>query len=449
MNERCVNIPLKYFRFVIISLNVLLGVTSLSIYFTFRMDSYVNILNQSIPTISIILIFVSAYYTMVEQKYIMHKCINKELASINSGFSDKVCWEILGELTNNYLNNNLPPKLIDSKTSSKRTQNRKKLVVLYVLSFVIGVLISLFFFRIQIFIISSCIFILLCIYADYFEHVNRYAKEYDSRTITSFEKTNKYRGLAKLYLEEYEQTKFNDDSKFYDELENREHSLDCKKHILQMDIDQVKNKGIIVSLLLMLLNLMLTIPITEKYLTYLFDILQVGMRGEFIYNFVYFFVMIITVVLNILSCCEEKNVEIHVKKTLMTYMDNCSKYDAEYRNISDEISKLIECRGVFQYTIKRLDENVFIEQVAWKDRMLFGHRMYTHIPRLKLTMLLSGIIAVSLSSLFWGLCWWYVLYILLVFVLYRILLKYYLPKAGKKKIVNWCIYLEKQKQEKE
>lgn len=447
MNERTIKINLSMIRMILIICNMVFAVTTVSVFFASELEGYVRIIKQALPTISIVLIFLASWFAKIEQKCIMHRSLDGLLSEKKCiGYSFDALQEILKEITANSINNNLPPKVIESGTSKKRIQNRRGLVCAFVVIFFMSLWASICFSKPTIFLMVVCIVILICIYADYFQHVNRYAKEYDRRTTVN-EKPNKNRGLAKLYLEEYKKTKFNRDAKFYAEVEYKEHSIGCKRHILEMSIDHMGNSGIIISAFLTFLNLMLTLPLTEQFLLSFFKVTESRARGDFLYNFVYFSIMATTVALNIMSCCQEKNVEDCIKKSLITYMDNDISFNKEYEKNKVDISLLIKYRGVFQFTIQELDENRKIEDIAWEDRMLFVHRMHTHVPRLQLTILLFLLIIVFISISIGGLHWWYLFYVAIALILYQILLKYYLPIVGKKKIITWCERLNKEEEE--
>ena len=60
--------------------------------------------------------------------------------------------------------------------------------------------------------------IIAYIYADYVPHSQKYAENYDKLFIAENEKPSALRGLGRIYLEEYQKTRFRKKDKYYKEM---------------------------------------------------------------------------------------------------------------------------------------------------------------------------------------------------------------------------------------
>lgn len=119
---------------------------------------------------------------------------------------------------------------------------------LHILLFVVILVYGYFCIRFQsifLFCAGVSLVLLTYLYADYIPHAVRYAETYD-KYIEKKEKGNSTRGLALIYLEEYQKTNFDRNHKFYKEVSRYDFDSDnrvqdnCIKHILFMKADSIR-----------------------------------------------------------------------------------------------------------------------------------------------------------------------------------------------------------------
>ena len=243
-------------KWIIIGVSILVIIATISLSLSDDKTWYTQTIKYALPVVSALLIVCSEFYARVEQKMVLHDVVRQKTIPSGQIFSQEAVEGILQEYSGNYMDNSLPPKEFPDKTSDERAKFRK--VLIYSAIIVLGTvfLISVFCHIQYLFVAVACASSIIYIYIDYIRHARRYAQKYDRRFTK--DKADAYRGLARLYLEEYKKTKFDQSHAFYREIQEKEHSLECKKHILNMSLDHVNNVSLILGIILMLLNIILS-----------------------------------------------------------------------------------------------------------------------------------------------------------------------------------------------
>lgn len=301
------------------------------------------------------------------------------------------------------------------------------------------------------FVMSICLLIITYLYADYIPHTVYYSKHYDSLFITDKNNTKSFRGLARIYLEEYRQTQFNLNDKFYKKINEYledEHSViqdECIKHTLYMNANSCNSINVVVSIIIMFFNVLLVLPGAAD------QIIQ-NITGNFVVNCNYFsgiMILLINIIfasVNISALykyAEESNMIYSIYEALKSqdFRDRLHIYNDLLRKDPKNL-EIMRARGIFTFCSTYMDENKNLDSVDLKYKMLFSHRYYANKPRFIITACLLFVAMIS-SMIKYGLNYYLCLIIAFGYIILSILFFYlYLPILGKTIIKKNCHKLD-------
>lgn len=106
-----------------------------------------------------------------------------------------------------------------SQLEEARAELRSGIKIMLACAIIYGIII--FFIKIinlQWALVGGLVMIIAYIYADYVPHSQKYAENYDKLFIVENEKPSALRGLGRIYLEEYQKTRFRKKDKYYKEM---------------------------------------------------------------------------------------------------------------------------------------------------------------------------------------------------------------------------------------
>lgn len=304
---------------------------------------------------------------------------------------------------------------------------------------------------------SICILCIGYLYADYVPHTSSYAKNYDMIFVNDWKSATKNRGLARIYLEEYEKTRFKKRNPLYKEFsvytynENSMQQEQCIKNILRMGLDTVDNYGLIFSIVLTALNIFFIEPNAVSYIVSDF-IKNININPNMINALMQMTIIIVFSSINLLSFkkyeseCERARALIELI-TKGSTEERFNEYKRHY-----ERNKAIRSRGIFVSCATYMDKknpDQSLDTIDLQYRMLFTHRLDANLSRFWTTVFLSGIallcflldFAVPLTTI--GFLYAVLLITVIIFRLFI------LERLGKKRIVKYCKELLIQKQMEE
>ncbi len=324
---------------------------------------------------------------------------------------------------------------------------------LHILLFVVILVYGYFCIRFQsifLFCAGVSLVLLTYLYADYIPHAVRYAETYD-KYIEKKEKGNSTRGLALIYLEEYQKTNFDRNHKFYKEVSRYDFDSDnrvqdnCIKHILFMKADSIRCPEIVHNILLMVINWVLVVPNLSDYI--LKELMgEVKINKFIVRTMLAVTINVIIAVINIIICvtykekCEKIRVIFNVIND--TKKDGRKKRFDEYENWlkNDRRSKFeaIRSRGVFVYCSTFISDKKSLNSIPLKYRMLYTHKYYTNVLRFRITVALLMFCMVTLLleySVPIQIIFFLSLIYLLIVLLFGMIV---LPNLGKSRISKRC-----------
>lgn len=284
------------------------------------------------------------------------------------------------------------------------------------------------------------------IYADYLPHAKAYAEKYD-RKFTKDGKENSTRGLARIYLEEYEQTNFNKTE--YEKLNNSNDtaSPDIKymKSVLWARIDSISNSYITYAIALLIINILALYP--ELYKGVLDDVVDVT-RNTF--NFVLMVISVMASFAMFMSSVKQsekyKKDQEEINKIIGTFLSSDSNRIKKCYSklISGVDGDLFRVRGAFFYTMKCIDDGIDLSTVPLGCKMLFMHKSIANIPRLKNTMILLTVSIVLVLIEFSGITTVLLIPVMANAFIYFLVKKLVLPNLGKNRIISICEEIKKE-----
>lgn len=324
---------------------------------------------------------------------------------------------------------------------------------LHILLFVVILVYGYFCIRFQsifLFCAGVSLVLLAYLYADYIPHAVRYAETYD-KYIEKKEKGNSTRGLALIYLEEYQKTNFDRNHEFYKEVSrydfdsNNRVQDNCIKHILFMKADSIRCPEIVHNILLMVINWVLVIPNLSDYI--LKELMgEVKINMFIVRTMLSVTINVIIAVINIIICVtyKEKCEKIQTISNMIndTKKDGRKKRFDEYENLlkNDRRSKFeaIRARGVFVYCSTFISDKKPLNSIPLKYRMLYIHKYYTNVLRFRITVALLMLCMVTLL-LEYSVSILTILLLSFIYLLIALLFgKIILPNIGKKRISKRC-----------
>lgn len=399
-----------------------------------------KVLTNIASVLSVFSIAVGNNYSKMQEKMIFSKAIREKY----SDYENEEMRNLIVEYAENSKDNVLPPKEIKNNTNVSRNHQRQIMLygifVLIMVEFIVA-------YRMKwgyIFVAVICLESMAYMYLDYFGHVKRYAQKYDDKVLKQkglVEKPNTMRGLARIYLDEYKRTKLDISHSFY--REKKTYCTECKRQIIRMAVDKSNNYMQVFGYILMFINIMFLMPETETFLIQIFDVFNFKMNSRTAYLGLYFIVICIAMILNLYSLPNFKRINKKQNLAFLTYLEKDRDFANTYEKYKKNLTELVKCRGIFQHTIAELDKpDIFIEDIPIDNRMLFIHRAETHISRLQITITLSYVTFVMLLRHILGVSRLFLLITIVLAVLfigfYWVLKLYYLPVAGKKKVIEQC-----------
>lgn len=288
-----------------------------------------------------------------------------------------------------------------------------------------------------------CLLCIAFIYADYIPHAYSYAKKYDSIFINNWMDSSYIKGLARIYLEEYEATGFRrncpryNDLSIYDYDENDVQQEECIRNILRMGLDSSKNYGLVFSIVLTAFNIMFIKPdAVDLIALQLVENVEIG--KEKIFYLLLLAVNIVFAAINLLSFSDYK-AECEREKyliMLLTKGDKKARFDEYKKNF--ENNRTIRARGIFVLCSTYIDQKKSLDLVDLQYRMLFIHRLDANLSRFWSTVVLGGMALLCFLIHFhfsWRLIGilFAVLFVVAVFFRFWIL-----EKVGKMGIIKQC-----------
>lgn len=302
--------------------------------------------------------------------------------------------------------------------------------------------------NIVIFSLCICLLVITHIYADYIPHLLNYLKMYDSIDIDEKEKPNAFRGLSKIYKDEYSKTGFEKGNHNYTEISNYTEKSNCEdqdKCIKNMLFMTAKAKQLTIfpySVIIMFFNILFIIPNVADYIlnSTLYDL---NINNAFITNFITSFclfllntIFLIINISNLLVYYEKCDTTKRIYEALDgTYNKRLEAYN-EFKEKNRKKTELMLIRGVFVHCANRIAEYQSIDSVDLKYRMLFSHRFIASKPRLRITFIML-FASIALALLNYRVDIVLSIIILLSFVALFLLFVFMLPIIEKKIIIHY------------
>lgn len=426
----------KIIGFVNIVLSIVLLLLSLStvIYPLFpevkNIMRYVNVVSAIIIVLQVIVICLSHKYEKIVESEIFH-------------MSKRQVYE------------RTKPYSRENTMQDARDELRFGLhILLFAVILVYGYL-CIKFHCVLLFFSGTGLILLAYIYADYIPHAMRYAKLYDKKFIEVKEKADSIRGLARIYLEEYQITNFDRNHSFYKEVslydfDDNKIQDSCIKYILFMKADSIRIPEIVYSIFLMVVNWILVVPNLAGYIIKEFagdtnvDMLIVKSMLSVIVN-------VIIAIINIIICVKYKEKCEEIKKLSDMINDTkkgsrksrFKKYEEIQKSESRSKFEAIRARGVFVYCSAFIGNGKSLNDIPLKYRMMYLHKYYTNILRFRITVALLMFCMVTL--LIEHSVPIPIIFVLLLISLLAALLfgKFILPNLGKRRIAKKCRELMK------
>lgn len=281
------------------------------------------------------------------------------------------------------------------------------------------------------------------LYSDYAPHAIFYAQTYDTCFLEKGEEPYSTRGLARIYLKEYEKTHFNRKDKYYDELNDiRDNSVSdfhdmCTKEILRDYADALQNPSIIYSIVLLFFNILFLNPDSlNSILTQLIG--ETTDVMEFIRLIFLIGINICFAALNIYSLvvCENNLNQINdICRAI-----NEGVFNEEYKKLNDsrKIKRAIVARGLFEVATHYFTSRDAIESLDLEYRMLYIHKYYTNILRFRITASLALLAIWSILMTFGFTLHQIVMVMLFALIICIILRVFWLPNIGRIRIAREC-----------
>lgn len=289
-------------------------------------------------------------------------------------------------------------------------------------------------------IAGTCLICLLAIYLDQYFNRKHYSCHYDSLTLSTGEKPDPSRGMAKIYRREYEITGFNPDHEYY-YTSSHVHSVTCFRHIFSMTYNRIYNFIIVTTIILICFNVViLCIAILYQLVPEIYTYLRVP-SDTFFASFVVLLLIALSIINIIALLGTNSN---YISLAQLAFASSYAGQDINntertflHLQSQGKIKEVDVARGIFSHSMEYIDRGLLLETI-WpeSDRMLFIHRVPTLRPLvIPLTWLLFGIF-------FSILVWHYKLYVLALPMLIATILsnfiieRFCLDKIGKKQFIQ-------------
>lgn len=387
---------------------------------------------------SILLLSIISITNLISGNQIIICCIVLELFSIVlSYFYERIVDHIVF---------NKPKKkfvevlsLSETRMQKSRKQLRNGLNIIMTVSIFFLLCFSIMYKSPLKLVVGVCVLIITYIYADYIPTAKANYEYYDSLTLTGKDKPSAYRGLAKIYKDEYHLTHFkrkqyNKGIFEYDPKSKEQNA--CIKSILYMKADSIKYPTLILSIVTIFFNIVLVVPIIPEYaFKYLLKTPTNDLAitiALLIFNTLFAFV-------NFREFYKYKNDCRTIKKICDAYLsDPLNAYETCNELLDDSNNaNVVIARGIFIYCSNQMDNGMDLNNIPIMYRMLYIHRYDANKPRFIITIILA---MVAILALLWdlGIDLLTVFIVLLVIFIFSVIFYFTgLKNIGKRRIVKF------------
>jgi len=330
-----------------------------------------------------------------------------------------------------------------------RQELRMGLNTIFVLAVLIIVVLMVTTGRIYLSVAAGIIITIAYIYADYIPHAKFYAEKYDR--IFCKEKPRAKRGLARIYYNEYKNTKFDDRSPLYKDINtlqevqledlNREYMY-C---YLWSHLADKKDKSMISFFALFVVNIFTLNP------SFYYEITKsLGLRNDVFSAALIVINMLASVTFALLIFAQLPDYDREQDEILMDILsseDTDEKLLNRYNSlIHENRSQLIQARARFDYTMLKIDDGVTLSEDDLKYQMLFVHKRVPNLQRYNNTVILCAVSVELLIMEFIGMSN-YLIAPALTGIVLLLSGKLIVRNIGKRSISRECEMLETEKQE--
>lgn len=371
-------------------------------------------------------------------------CLQILLIVLGKYHDSKVEYNILGDNKKNILQKINPHT--QNELEKARNEMREGLTILMVVS--VACMIVCFFtgyLKINIAIAVGLAMVIAYIYADYLPHANRYAMEYDALFCRDG-KPNAIRGLARIYLDEYKQDKFECDGESEWELYDKDHDdIDSTKEFIKC-VFSIRAAMVDQTLEIIMWVMFVISALTIKPDVY-HMLFQYIVSDDVAKLLIQSLTLIAPMVFMAVSICQlyECYFECDVINRLFAVIkkDDFDEMLFECEKVLKEPrGELCRIRGRFVFTEKYMEKYRDISSVPMKYRMKFRDRYIANKVRYLYTYLLIVIIGILLMlEIEWLESWLWITYVLILIIGFFIGEKIFLPNLNRRKIRKQCVKL--------
>ena len=373
------------------------------------------------------------------------------LIIIGKAHENNVDKDFLGRLKQEVIEEIKPAKY--SQLEEARAELRSGIKIMLACAIVYGIII--FFIKIinlQWALVGGLVMIIAYIYADYVPHSQKYAENYDKLFIAENEKPSALRGLGRIYLEEYQKTRFRKKDKYYKEMaqllpydgsvaDPKETKI-FLKCIFGNKVASTNNTLAIIGYVMLAINILTVVPDLYDFIAQFFSYLTITNAKTTIS-------MCATIIFMTVSVCQlyEYYCECYGVKRIVQAIDSNSL--AEMLSVYSDIEKghngrLYRIRGSFDYSQNYIEQHNTIKGCPMKYRMKFPDKYYANISRYNATYLLSVAIFFLILSNYTNFSSRLLVVMSIVIGIGYVVGKYvFLPQIGRRRIQRICEELGK------
>lgn len=280
-------------------------------------------------------------------------------------------------------------------------------------------------------------------YADYIPHVKFYSERYDAKSLDPKEDgiPNSLRGLAKIYLAEY-----NSNAKFgkikqelleFDKEESNKQQDDCIKNILRLGIDTSVNYFLIFSIIITALTTLSIIPGVIDNIVAAFMI-NISVENSEIYPISLLVLNFVLFTVNYAGTFEIRNENEKIKSLAELICKGTAEDRLKVYNDGLSNNRTIRARGIFNYCASCMNQGAPLDGDDLRYKMLFAHRLDANRSRFWSTVVMSGMALLCLLIDF-RVGWNYILVIGAIYIILSIAFRFlFLSRINKRKIIKFC-----------
>lgn len=349
--------------------------------------------------------------------------------------------EIAQQIKNGNLKIKLQPFKNTARTNTKRNTYRNVMKLCLYVCLIFSVVASFLLDSFPLIPVFVCICVLIFMYADRFYNDYMIRTDYDKKTLKTGEEAKPWRGLAKIYAAEYENTKFQPEHSYYKNTIHV-HSGKCYQHIFYIAYDHLHYILYIYNVCfafftgLLLIIELLTIAFPDSMISYLHlpntdifhVIISIYILGVGLFT--------LTTLMTSSNNYENLSKLAYASKKAVKYPEGAEKLFLSM-HAHGVIRNIDWMRGVFTYNMACFEDGMEIEDIYPEtDRMLFYHRHIVFRAVAKITVILSYVIAVALFV--WHMQMWYLLVPITAVCFFIYLYLYYrgLYRLNQKQIIR-------------